>query len=66
MSAPEILKTLLILFCVIMFLLAVLYLRRRRLTWLEFGAFGLLALLLPILGPFLVIALRPGQPRLSK
>lgn len=66
MPDPELLKVLLVLFSAAMFVLAVLYLRRRRLTWLEYGAFGLLALLLPILGPFLVIALRPGRPRFGK
>jgi len=63
MTAPVVLKALLALTSVVMFLLAVLYLRRRKLSWLEYCAFGLLALFLPILGPFLVIALRPGQPR---
>ena len=46
-----------------MALLAVLFLRRRHLTLFEYIGWGLLALLLPILGPYLVIAYRPGQPR---
>jgi hypothetical protein len=45
------------------FLLAMLYLRRRQLQPRAFLFWGLLALLLPLLGPFLVIALRPGFPR---
>jgi len=63
MTTAVVLKALLALTSLVMFLLAVQYLRRRKLSWFEYGAFGLLALLLPILGPFLVIALRPGQPR---
>lgn len=63
MTTPLMLKALLAFTSAVMFLLAVLYLHRRRLSWLEYCAFGLLALFLPILGPFLVIALRPGQPR---
>ncbi len=63
MTAPDLLKTLLILTSVGLFVLAAFYLRRRRLSGLEYFAFGLLALVLPILGPFVVIALRPGRPR---
>jgi len=66
MPAVLLIKIVLVVFCAALFLLAVGYLLRRRLTWFEYGAFGLLALLVPILGPFLVIALRPGQPRLPK
>lgn len=63
MSAPELLVIILVIFSVVMFLLALSYLCRRKLSWMEYGAFGLLALLVPVLGPFLVIALRPGRPR---
>ncbi len=44
-------------------LLAVFYLRKRQLSWLEYLFWGLLALLIPILGPFLVIISKPGKPR---
>ncbi|MCC6147381.1 MAG: hypothetical protein IT308_07420 [Anaerolineaceae bacterium] len=63
MTTPDLLKVLLILTSAGMFVLAVFYLCRRRLSKLEYFAFGLLALALPILGPFVVIALRPGRPR---
>ncbi|KAA3646611.1 MAG: hypothetical protein DWQ07_10410 [Chloroflexi bacterium] len=43
-------------------LFAIFYLRRRQLTTYEYIAWGLLALLLPILGPYIVIASRPGEP----
>lgn len=43
--------------------LAMFYLRRRNLDLMSYLAWGLLAILLPVLGPFLVIALRPGSAR---
>lgn len=48
-----------------MALLAIFYLRGRRLSLAAYCLWGLLAVLLPALGPFLVILLRPGQPRLA-
>jgi hypothetical protein len=45
-----------------MYLLAMVYLRRRPLTPGQFAAWGLLALFVPALGPFLVILSRPGRP----
>ena len=47
-----------------MLVLAVFYLQRRRMTLLEYVGWGLFALLLPGLGPFLVILSAPGQPRI--
>ncbi len=46
-----------------MFCLAMFYLRRRPLTWYQFTVWGLFALIVPVLGPFLVILARPGQTR---
>ncbi len=46
-----------------MVLLAGFYLRRRTLSWPAFIAWGLLALFLPVMGPFLVISLHPGEQR---
>jgi hypothetical protein len=48
---------------VAMYILAMLYLRRRPLTLGQFTAWGLFALFIPALGPFLVILNRPGGPR---
>jgi hypothetical protein len=42
-------------------LLALAYLRQRRLSWTGYFRWGLLALLVPVLGPFLVISRRPGE-----
>jgi 4-amino-4-deoxy-L-arabinose transferase-like glycosyltransferase len=42
------------------FVAAIFYLRHRRVTLLEFLVWGAVALALPVLGPFFVIAARPG------
>jgi hypothetical protein len=44
-----------------MALLAAFYLRRRELTLMEYIAWGLLAVCVPLIGPFLVILNRPGR-----
>lgn len=59
----EHLRTLLIIFLVVMFLLAMLYLRRRRLSLGAYAFWGLIALAIPALGPFLVILAKPGESR---
>ncbi len=46
-----------------MTLLAAFYLRRRELSTGAYLAWGLLALLVPLLGPFLVILNHPGRLR---
>jgi hypothetical protein len=61
MPADVIIRALIILVVISMALLAVFYLRKRRLTWWEFCGWGLLALMLPLVGPFLIIFLRPGK-----
>jgi hypothetical protein len=63
MSGAEILQVLLILDIAGMLTLAVVYLGRRRMAWHQYLGWGLLALVLPILGPFLVIANHPGERR---
>ncbi len=58
--SPDAMRFLLITFIVIMTLLAFWYLRRRKLTLVQYAFWGLLAIFPPILGPFLVILLAPG------
>jgi hypothetical protein len=41
--------------------LAVFFLRGRRLSWPAYLFWGLLAVLIPVLGPFVVILARPGR-----
>jgi hypothetical protein len=62
MSAER-LRALLILCLIAMYVLSVFYLRRRPLTFVQFAGWGLFALLVPALGPFLAILSRPGGPR---
>jgi hypothetical protein len=57
------LHLLLVLFLLAMTLLSVAYLHRRQMSFSSFALWGLLAVLLPALGPFLVIVLRPGTSR---
>lgn len=61
MTAQDILRLLLILDILSLALLAALFLRGRRLAWHEYLLWGMLALCLPVLGPFLVILRRPGR-----
>lgn len=46
-----------------MALLAALYLRTRRLSVPAFLGWGLILILLPLIGPFLVILIGPGERR---
>ena len=55
-------SVLLVLCLVGMYVLAMLSLRRRDLSLGWYAFWGLLALLLPAVGPFLVLLLQPGKP----
>ena len=57
---PEAFTILLPLYCVAALGLALTYLRRRRMTSRAQVLLGIFALLVPVLGPFLVIAAQPG------
>lgn len=61
--SPLFLRVSLVVCALGMALLAVFFLRRRKLSLSEYLAWGLVTLLIPLLGPFLVIAVRPGQAR---
>ena len=66
-----ILRTLLVIYALVAFFLAIFYLRYRRCSPVEFALWGGLAFFLPVFGPFFVIAARPGprkrvrRPRIS-
>lgn len=62
MISPELMRLFLYATLFAMLLLAVSFLKRRRISDKEFILWGLLALLLPVLGPYLVILYRPGRP----
>ncbi|HEX9017938.1 MAG TPA: hypothetical protein VF806_02055 [Anaerolineaceae bacterium] len=67
MDTAGVIRTILLMNTVVMGLLALLYLRQRRMSWIAYFGWGLLALLVPVLGPFLVISNRPGawDPEIS-
>jgi hypothetical protein len=60
---PDFLRSLLFASILAMAFLSFVFLSRRRMSWGMYLGFGLLAALVPVLGPFTVIALRPGQWR---
>lgn len=64
MLSPESLRVLLIINIIGVALIAALYLRRRKLSPAGYLGWGALLLLLPVLGPLLVIAAAPGKSRL--
>jgi hypothetical protein len=59
--SPTVMRVLLVLCLAGMALLAVLFLRRRRLSLAAYVGWGLLAVFLPLIGPFLVILLSPRE-----
>jgi len=61
--AADVLRILLLVTIISMDILAVMYLVQRRMTTMEYLLWGLAALLLPLLGPYLVIATRAGESR---
>jgi hypothetical protein len=61
MITASVVRTLLIVDIVAMALLALIYLRQRKMNWMAYCSWGLLAVGIPVLGPFLLIANRPGE-----
>jgi hypothetical protein len=62
MISPNTMQMILLLGLLGMQVLAALYLRTRRLTFMQYLGWGLLVALIPALGSFLTILLRPGRP----
>ena len=63
--SPDLMRMLL-LFCMLaMVVLAVFYLRQQKLPWINYAFWGLLAIMLPLVGPFLVIWIQPGKKRIT-
>ncbi len=55
------LRMILLSYLVLSFILAIFYLRNRHLSFSEYTLWGLFALLIPALGPFIVILSKPGK-----
>ena len=60
---PDLMRWMLLVGMLSMVILAAFYLRQRKLSTLAYTAWGLIAILVPIIGPFLVIWLQPGDRR---
>ena len=61
--SPELMRFLLLVCMLSMVILAVFYLRQRKLTHLAYVLWGLIAILIPIIGPFIVIWMQPGKEK---
>lgn len=65
MTTADVIRILLLLDILGMGLLGIYSLSRRQMNWTEYIAWGVFAVMIPVFGPFLVIALRPGIRRNS-
>jgi hypothetical protein len=61
MSSDGIVRTILLIDIVAMALLALFYLRERRMSWAQYCVWGAVIIFVPVLGPFLAISKRPGE-----
>jgi hypothetical protein len=59
--SPDLMRSLLLVCMLTMVNLAVFYLRQRKLTHLAYIFWGLVAIMIPIIGPFVVIWMKPGE-----
>lgn len=60
MMTAGIIRVLLVVDIIAMAILALVFLRQRRMNWLAYLGWGLIAVAVPVLGPFFIIAKRPG------
>jgi hypothetical protein len=61
MMTAAIVRIMLFVDIIVMALLALVYLRQRRMSWPAYLGWVLLAICLPVIGPFVVISNRPGE-----
>lgn len=61
MDTAGVIRIVLVVDIIAMALLAFFYLRQRRLPLISYCLWGLIVLLVPLFGPFLLIACRPGE-----
>ena len=63
--SPELMREMLLMCMVSLVNLATFYLRGRKLTPLKYALWGLAAILIPVIGPFFVIWMKPGDKRIQ-
>jgi hypothetical protein len=61
MMTAAIVRLLLIADLIAMALFALIYLRQRRMSWMAYLGWMVLAVAVPVIGPFIVISRRPGE-----
>ena len=64
-TSPDLIRSLLFMGMLAMVLLSAFYLRQRRLPLSLYAFWGLIAIFFPIIGPFLVIWIQPGEQNIS-
>jgi hypothetical protein len=62
---PDLMRLLLLICMLSMVILAAFYLRARELSTWWYALWSLVVILLPLIGPFFVIWMRPGSKRIS-
>lgn len=63
MATPKIIGLLLIIDIIVLAFFALFYLAQRRMHWFMYIGWALVAIIIPVLGPFLVISNHPGEWR---
>ena len=61
--SPQLMRLLLVTCLLGMAILATLSLRRRKMPVSAYIGWGLIAILLPLVGPFIILLVRPGEGR---
>jgi len=64
-SSPDFMRLLLIACLVSLAVIAVFYLRGRQLSYWGYIGWGLVAVFIPLVGPFIVLLSRPGKKRVT-
>ena len=59
--SPDLMRLLLLVCTLSLVILAVFFLQQRKLTHLAYVFWGLTAIFIPIIGPFVVIWIKPGE-----
>jgi len=62
---PDLMRLSLLMCMLSMVILAVFYLRQRRLAPFAYALWGLAAILIPVVGPFFVIWMKPGGQQIQ-